>query len=65
MAAVEELATEWERRAPIGAFGFLGTLVFGGLVIGETSPSSEASAEEIASYFAEHQARCFSTAPWS
>lgn len=45
----------WERLAPLGAFGFLGTIVLGAAAIGETSPSSNAPAEEIARYFAEHQ----------
>ena len=45
----------WERLAPLGAFGFLGTIVLGAVIIGETTPSSEAPAAEIARYFAEHQ----------
>jgi hypothetical protein len=56
--AVEEL-TRWERLAPLGAFGFLGTFVLGGTVIGESSPSGTASAQEIAGYFAEHQGAVF------
>ncbi len=45
----------WERLAPLGALGFLGTVVVGAAVIGEATPSSSAPVEEIARYFAQHQ----------
>ena len=53
-----QLATRrdrWERLAPLGALGFLGTVVLGAALIGEATPSSSAPAHEIARYFAEHQ----------
>ncbi len=46
----------WERFAPAGAFGFLLTIVVGALLVGESTPSSQAPAPEIAAYFADHSA---------
>lgn len=57
--AVEERTARWERLAPLGAIGFLGTIVLGAAVVGETTPSGQASAQEIAGYFAEHQGAVF------
>jgi len=45
----------WERYAPLGAVGFLLSLGLGATAIGASSPAGDASATEIASYFAEHQ----------
>ncbi|MDQ3648244.1 MAG: hypothetical protein M3433_06630 [Actinomycetota bacterium] len=45
----------WERFAPLGAPGFLLTLVLGGVAAGASSPAGDAPAAEIATYFAEHQ----------
>jgi len=45
----------WDRYAPAGAFGFLLTFVFGALLIGQSTPSSQAPASEIAAYFADHR----------
>jgi hypothetical protein len=44
----------WERFAPIGALGFLLSLVVGAAAIGESAPAGDAPAREIATYFAEH-----------
>lgn len=45
----------WERFAPLGALGFLGSMVIGAVILGEAPPSSQAPTEEIASYFADHR----------
>ncbi len=45
----------WERFAPLGAFGFLLFIALGAAAVGESSPSGDAPAAEIAAYFAEHQ----------
>ncbi len=45
----------WERFAPLGAIGFLLALVLGAAAIGAAPPASDAPAEEIAAYFAEHR----------
>ncbi len=45
----------WQRYAPLGALGFLLSLGLGAAVIGASSPASDASATEIATYFADHQ----------
>jgi len=45
----------WERFAPLGALGFLLLLVLGALAVGAAPPAGDAPAEEIATYFAEHQ----------
>ena len=45
----------WERFAPLGALGFLLSLVLGAVAVGATSPAGDAPADEIASYFSEHQ----------
>ena len=45
----------WERFAPLGAPGFLVTLVLGGVAVGASPPAGDAPAAEIATYFAEHQ----------
>jgi len=45
----------WERFAPLGALGFLLSLVLGAVAVGATSPAGDAPAGEIASYFSEHQ----------
>lgn len=58
-AAIATRRDKWERLAPLGGVGFLGTVVLGAAVIGETSPSSEAPAQEVARYFAEHQGEVF------
>ncbi len=44
----------WERFAPFGALGFLLSIVVGAVLVGETTPSSQASAREIAAYFHDH-----------
>lgn len=45
----------WERFAPLGAPGFLVTLVLGAVAVGASPPAGDAPAAEIATYFAEHQ----------
>ncbi|MDQ3759399.1 MAG: hypothetical protein M3331_05615 [Actinomycetota bacterium] len=45
----------WERFAPLGALGFLASLVLGALAVGASPPAGDAPAEEIATYFEEHQ----------
>jgi len=45
----------WERFAPLGALGFLLSLVLGAAAIGASPPAGDAPAAEIATYFAEHQ----------
>ncbi len=45
----------WERFAPLGALGFLLSLALGAVAVGATAPAGDAPAEEIATYFAEHQ----------
>ena len=45
----------WERFAPLGAVGFLLSLVLGAAAVGASSPAGDAPAAEIANYFAEHQ----------
>ena len=45
----------WERFAPLGAVGFLLFIALGAVAVGESSPSGDAPAREIAAYFAEHQ----------
>lgn len=45
----------WQRYAPLGAVGFLLSLGLGAAVIGASSPAGDASATEIATYFADHQ----------
>ena len=45
----------WERFAPAGALGFLMMVGLGALVIGEGTPSSKASSQVIAAYFAAHR----------
>jgi hypothetical protein len=45
----------WQRYAPLGAVGFLLSLGLGAAVIGASSPAGDASAKEIATYFADHQ----------
>jgi hypothetical protein len=59
MAVRHLTTTKWERLAPLGAFGFLGTFLIGAAAIGESTPSGKAPAEEIAAYFAEHQGAVF------
>lgn len=54
-AGGEGRSDRWERLACVGGLGFLGTVALGAVVIGETSPSSQAPAAEIAGYFVEHQ----------
>jgi len=47
---------DWERFAPLlGAFGFLLFIALGAVAVGESSPSGDAPAPEIAAYFAERQ----------
>jgi len=46
----------WERYAPAGALGFLLCIVVGALLVGESTPSSQAPAREIAAYFHDHNA---------
>jgi len=46
---------DWERFAPLGAFGFLLFIALGAVAIGESSPSGDAPARDIAAFFAEHQ----------
>ncbi len=46
----------WSRFAPAGALGFLLSIVVGAILVGESTPSSQAPAEEIAAYFADHRA---------
>jgi hypothetical protein len=45
----------WERLAPLGAVGFLLTLLLGAAAIGAAPPAGDAPAAEIATYFTEHQ----------
>ncbi|MDQ4031357.1 MAG: hypothetical protein M3332_03445 [Actinomycetota bacterium] len=45
----------WERFAPLGAVGFLLSLVLGAVAVGASPPAGDAPAAEIANYFAEHQ----------
>ncbi|MDQ3758566.1 MAG: hypothetical protein M3331_01285 [Actinomycetota bacterium] len=45
----------WERFAPLGALGFLLSLVLGAVAVGAAPPAGDAPAEEIATYFAENQ----------
>lgn len=49
-----KIRPRWERFAPLGAVGFLVSLVLGVAAIGATAPAGDAPAAEIAAFFAEH-----------
>jgi len=45
----------WDRLAPAGALAFLLTILLGALAVGASPPDSDAPAQEIAGYFADHR----------